>query len=91
MRFAPWVILLPYLANTTGWILTETGRQPWIVHGLMKTGEGISPNLTPGLVLTSLLVFACIYTLLLAVDVFLLIRAAKAGLSAEETGSVSAR
>jgi cytochrome d ubiquinol oxidase subunit I len=83
LRGAPWVFLLPYLANTTGWILTENGRQPWIVHGLLKTTEGISPNLTPGMVAASLLLFVSIYTLLLSVDVFLLARSAKAGLPVE--------
>ncbi len=87
LRWAPWTILLPYLANTTGWILTETGRQPWIVHGLMKTGDGISPNLTPGLVLTSLTVFAAVYSVLLGIDVFLLMRTAKAGIPADAPGS----
>ncbi len=87
MRWAPWMILLPYIANTTGWILTETGRQPWIIHGLMKTGEGVSPNLAPGYVLTSLTVFVLVYTVLLAIDVFLLIQAAKAGLSPAVGGS----
>ncbi|MGB7538940.1 MAG: cytochrome ubiquinol oxidase subunit I [Anaerolineales bacterium] len=91
MRWAPGAIVLPYLANTTGWILTETGRQPWIVHGLMRTADGISPNLTPGLVLMSLSVFASAYTFLLVIDVFLLMRAAKAGIPAGETGSVPAR
>ena len=37
-------ILLPYVANTAGWLLTETGRQPWIVFGLQLTETGISPN-----------------------------------------------
>jgi len=87
MRFSPWLILLPYIANTTGWILTETGRQPWIVHGLMKTGEGISPGLAPGFVLASLAVFALVYSVLLGIDVILLTRAARAGLSTEEIGS----
>jgi cytochrome d ubiquinol oxidase subunit I len=85
MRWAPWAILLPYLANTTGWILTENGRQPWIVHGLLKTAEGISPNLAPGMAAASLLLFALVYGLLLAVDVYLLARTAKAGLAAEAT------
>ena len=33
---------LPYIANTTGWLITEMGRQPWIVYGLQKTAVGIS-------------------------------------------------
>jgi cytochrome d ubiquinol oxidase subunit I len=86
-RWAPWGILLPYLANTTGWILTENGRQPWIVHGLLKTEDAVSPNLVPGMVLASLLVFATMYAALLAIDIYLLARTAKSGMPAEESGS----
>ncbi len=86
-RWAPWGILLPYAANTTGWILTENGRQPWIVHGLLKTADAVSPNLVPGMVLASLVVFAAVYAGLLAVDVYLLARTAKAGMPPEDSGS----
>lgn len=74
-RFLPLLvpaIALPYLANSTGWILTEMGRQPWIVFGLMKTENGISPNVTPGMVLFSLIGFTLVYGTLMAADVYLL-------------------
>jgi cytochrome d ubiquinol oxidase subunit I len=74
-----WVIPLPYLANTAGWILTETGRQPWIVHELLKTENAVSPNLGVGTVLISLIGFVLIYAVLMAVDVYLLAKYAKAG------------
>ena len=35
LKWVPWVIVLPYIANASGWILTEMGRQPWIVQGLL--------------------------------------------------------
>ncbi len=89
LRWTPWGILLPYLANTTGWILTENGRQPWIVHGLLKTQDAVSPNLVPGLVIASLLLFVCFYSVLLAVDIYLLARTAKAGLPADDSASAS--
>ncbi len=79
LRFLPFVIALPYLANTFGWILTETGRQPWLVFGLLKTENAVSPILTPGLVLASLIGFTVVYGVLMAVDVFLLVKFAKAG------------
>ena len=44
LRIAPWVVILPFLMNTAGWMLTENGRQPWIVQGLMKTANGVSPS-----------------------------------------------
>jgi cytochrome d ubiquinol oxidase subunit I len=89
MRWAPWIIPMPYLANTAGWILTETGRQPWIVHGLLKTADGISPNLAPNAAAASLLILAAVYTTLVVVDAFLLSRTANAGLAAEESEPVS--
>lgn len=75
----PFFIVLPYLSNSTGWILTEMGRQPWVVYGLLKTQDAFSPNLTPGMVLTSLIGFTLVYGLLLVADVYLLAKFAKAG------------
>lgn len=75
----PFFIVLPYLSNSTGWILTEMGRQPWVVYGLLKTEDAFSPNLTPGMVLTSLIGFTLVYGLLLVADVYLLAKFAKAG------------
>ena len=43
-RVAIWAVLTPFIMNTAGWMLTENGRQPWIVQGLMKTVDGISPS-----------------------------------------------
>ncbi len=79
VRFFPLFIALPYLANTTGWMFTEMGRQPWVVFGLMKTEDAFSPNLTPGMVLTSLILFTLVYALLIVADVYLLVKYAKAG------------
>src|SRR5690606_15261056 len=45
--FLKWLIpaiFLPYIANTAGWIMSEIGRQPWVVYGLMTTEAGVSPN-----------------------------------------------
>ncbi|TLM98243.1 cytochrome ubiquinol oxidase subunit I, partial [bacterium] len=75
----PFFIVLPYLSNSTGWIMTEMGRQPWVVYGLLKTQDAFSPNLTPGMVLTSLIGFTLVYGLLLVADVYLLAKFAKAG------------
>ncbi len=79
VRFFPWFIALPYIANTVGWIFTEMGRQPWVVFGLMKTQNAFSPNLTPGMVLTTLILFTLVYALLIVADVYLMFKFAKAG------------
>jgi len=83
LKFLPFAIAFPYLANTAGWLLTEMGRQPWIVFGLMKTTDAVSPTLTPAMVWTSLIAFTLIYGALMIVDVYLLVRYAQAG-SVEE-------
>jgi cytochrome d ubiquinol oxidase subunit I len=79
LKWMPLAIALPYIANTSGWILTETGRQPWIVHGLLKTENAMSPNLAAGTVLFSLIGFTLIYAALAVADVYLLVKYAKAG------------
>ena len=75
----PLAIVLPYLANSSGWILTEMGRQPWVVFGLLQTAQAYSPSVSRGEVLTSLITFIVIYSALIVVDVTLLSKVAKAG------------
>lgn len=79
LKVLPLALFLPYVANSTGWLLTEIGRQPWLVYGLMTTSEGISPNLTPGMVWVSLIGFTLVYGLLMFADIYLLRKYAKAG------------
>ena len=68
----PFTIILPYVANSTGWMLTELGRQPWIVQGLMRVEEGLSPNLTVTDLWISLIGFTAVYGALMAADFYLL-------------------
>ncbi len=70
---------LPYLANVTGWVLTEMGRQPWIVYGLQKTEQAVSPSVSGGELLFSLITFSLLYGTLMVVDVYLLARSARQG------------
>ena len=70
-------IALPFLACFAGWILTETGRQPWIVWGLQKTADAVSPSSTMSKLVFSLTVFACLYALLAIVDFWLMRRYAR--------------
>jgi cytochrome bd ubiquinol oxidase subunit I len=75
-RWLLWVLVFsvlgPQVANQAGWMVAEIGRQPWIVQGLMRTAEGVSPVLVPGQVIFSLVLFTIIYLLLFAVFIFLL-------------------
>ena len=71
--------LLPVFANSFGWIFTETGRQPWLVFGVMTTGTGVSPNVSAGEVWTSLITLTLLYAGLAVVETKLLLRAIVAG------------
>ncbi len=63
-----WAILLalpfPFIANLTGWYVAELGRQPYLVYGLLKTAQGISPTVSSGNTLFTLLGFVALYMLL---------------------------
>jgi cytochrome d ubiquinol oxidase subunit I len=65
-------ILGPEIANQVGWYSAEVGRQPYIVYHLMKTAQGLSPTLTTGEVLFSLILFGIIYTALFILFIYLL-------------------
>lgn len=73
-----YAIPLPYIAITTGWMVTEIGRQPWIVYGLMRTSEAASP-VPPDNVLATLIVFIALYSLLGTVNFFLIAKLARKG------------
>ncbi|UNK18205.1 cytochrome ubiquinol oxidase subunit I [Paenibacillus sp. N3/727] len=72
-------ISLPFIANTAGWIMTEIGRQPWTVFGLIQTKDSISPNVGAGSILFSLIAFSTIYAVLAAVMAYLFVKVIKKG------------
>ena len=76
--------------NTAGWLLTENGRQPWIVQGLMKTVNANSPSVTSTDIWISLIVFVLIYIALGAADLVLMLRYARRGLGDEDVGEAEA-
>jgi cytochrome d ubiquinol oxidase subunit I len=78
---------LPYLASTFGWILTESARQPWIVYGLQKVQDAVSPNVTTGNVLFSLILFTLVLGALVAVTGWLMYRSGTSEPDAEITAS----
>jgi cytochrome bd ubiquinol oxidase subunit I len=79
LKWVPPLLLLPYLANASGWILTEMGRQPWIVYGLLKVQDAVSPNLTTVDLLISLIGYTVVYGSLAVAMVKLMVKYAKAG------------
>ncbi|MFT8870899.1 MAG: cytochrome ubiquinol oxidase subunit I [Sporolactobacillus sp.] len=88
LRFLVAGIAVPYIANTSGWFLTEFGRQPWTVYGLIKTAQSVSPNVTAGELLFSIIAFLGMYTLLGIVMVYLFVQTFKQGPTLDETEKV---
>ncbi len=84
LRLLPFTIILPYVANSTGWMLSELGRQPWIVQGVMRTEEGLSPNLTVADLWISLIGFTVVYGVLMVADFYLLWKYATRGTGGDE-------
>ncbi|GAA3718636.1 cytochrome ubiquinol oxidase subunit I [Microlunatus aurantiacus] len=72
--------LLPLFANSFGWIFTETGRQPWVVFTLLQTSAGVSPTVSPAMILTSMITFTALYGVLAVVEVKLLLKYLRLGL-----------
>lgn len=77
LRWLPFVIALPIIGTSTGWIFTEVARQPWIVFGIMRTEDAASPNVSVSMLLTSLIVYTLLYGVLIVVDVYLLAKYAR--------------
>jgi len=78
-----WVLMLsfpfPYIANTAGWMTAEVGRQPWLVYGLMRTASGLSPHVSAGSGMFTLLGFMGMYTVLSMLFLFLMWREVEHG------------
>lgn len=74
-RWVLWILLalipFPYIANTTGWMTAELGRQPWLVYGVLRTVGGASPTVSAGNVLFTLMGFVGLYFLLGVLFLFL--------------------
>ena len=82
-RWMLWILLLmfpfPYIANTAGWMTAELGRQPWLVHGLLRTVDGYSKMVSAGNGWFSFLGFAGMYTVLGVLFLFLVRREIEQG------------
>ncbi|MGO9456716.1 MAG: cytochrome ubiquinol oxidase subunit I [Acidimicrobiales bacterium] len=83
---ATWAVITPFVMNTAGWLLTESGRQPWIVQGLMKTSAGVSPSVTAVDVWISIVVFAALYVVLGVADGYLMVHYGRKHLGEGEPG-----
>jgi len=70
---------LPILANSFGWIFTESARQPWVVFGLFKTSMGVSATVSAGNVAFTMIVFTLLYGILAVIEAGLFFRTIKVG------------
>ena len=75
------VVMLPagFVAVIAGWTVTEVGRQPWVVYGLMRTRDAVSPSLTGGDVLLSLALYVLVYAVVFGAGIYYMVRLARAG------------
>lgn len=70
---------LGFVAILAGWTVTEVGRQPWLVHGLLRTADMVSPNLTAAALWSSFLPFVLLYNLLLGAFLYYLAKVVREG------------
>jgi cytochrome bd ubiquinol oxidase subunit I len=77
-RWMLWILMLaipfPFIANTAGWFTAELGRQPWLAYGLFRTSEGVSPLVSSGSVLFTLIGFAGMYLIMGLLYIVLMVR-----------------
>jgi cytochrome d ubiquinol oxidase subunit I len=89
-RAVLWALMLaipfPYIANQAGWMVAEVGRQPWVVYGLQRTADGISPNVSAGMTWFTLLGFMGLYVLIGLLYAFLFLRIVGDGYGAAAPG-----
>ncbi len=78
LRFALYAIPLPYLAAECGWVLAETGRQPWIIHYILPTFMGTS-SVNTASITTSLTGFIVFYAMLFTLEIYLMFKYARKG------------
>jgi len=88
--FAMVMAVSPFLVNTAGWVMTEVGRQPWIVQGLMQTKDANSPLVSTAQVASTLIGFTLIFTVIGGIALWLFLRYVSKGAEPQATGKPDA-
>ena len=82
-RWMLWLIFLgfplPWIAILTGWFTAEVGRQPWVVYGVLRTADAVTPFLTAPTALVSLLVYCVVYSFIFTFGTYYVHRLLRAG------------
>ncbi len=71
----------PFIAVLAGWIVTETGRAPWLVYGMMTQAEAVTPSLTGGMALFTLIGYVVVYAVVFYAGVYYLTRVIRKGMT----------
>jgi len=91
LRACVWVAPLGFVAVIAGWTMTEVGRQPWTVYGLLRTAESVTPSLTGFDVLLSLIGYMAAYLVIFPAGVFFMMRVVQHGpTGSDDTRAVEA-
>jgi len=72
--------ITPFIAVLAGWVVTEVGRAPWMIYGQMTHAEGLTPSLTGGMALFTLIGYVVVYSLVFSAGVYYLLKVFKGGL-----------
>lgn len=75
-----WMSVAPFLAVLTGWIVTEAGRAPWLIYGQMTHAQGLTPSLTGGMALFTLIGYVVVYAMVFSSGVYYLLKVFRDGL-----------
>lgn len=82
------MIASPFLAVLGGWIVTESGRAPWLVYGVMTHAEGLTPSLTGGMALFTLIGYIAVYSVVFFTGIYYLTRVVRNGMKEETQAEV---
>ncbi|MEY6433921.1 cytochrome ubiquinol oxidase subunit I [Thioalkalicoccus limnaeus] len=79
LRLTGFMVPFPFVAVLAGWFVTEVGRQPWLSYGLMRTSEGLTPSLTGGMALFTLIGFIATYAVVFLAGLYYLVKIIRKG------------
>lgn len=78
------MIAMPFVAVLAGWVVTESGRSPWLVYGMMTHAEGVTPSLTGPMALFTLIGYVLVYGVVFYAGIYYLTRVVRNGMLPEE-------
>ena len=77
--------ITPFIAVLAGWFVTEVGRSPWLIYGVMTHAQGVTPSLTGGMALFTLIGYILVYAVIFSAGIYYLMRMFQAGLESLDT------